>query len=57
MQQTSDCYSFMTDISSYNSQLTHVYLLHIEKRGQAVLPYVFIMVFPTSPMLNSLYIV
>ena len=28
----------MTGISSYNRQLTPVYLLHTEKRGQAVLP-------------------
>ena len=47
---SSDCYSFMTDISRYNSQLTSVFLLHTEKRGQTVLPYVFIMEFPTSPL-------
>ena len=57
MQQASDCYSFMTGISSYNSQLTPAYLLHTEKRGQAALPYVFIMAFPTSPIFNCLYIV
>ena len=42
-------YTGWTDISKYNSQLTPVYLLHIEKRGQEVLPYVFIMAFLTSP--------
>ena len=39
----------MTGISSYDSQLTPVYLLHTENRGQVVLPHVFIMPFPTSP--------
>ena len=49
IQVSSDCYSFMIGISSYNSQLTPVYFLHTEKRVQPVLPNVFFMVFPTSP--------
>ena len=46
-------YSFMTGIPSYNSQLTLVYLLHTENRGKTVLPSVFNMVFPTSPLMNQ----
>ena len=44
-----DWYSFMTGISSYNSQLTPTYLLDTEKRGKQVLLFVFNMAFPTSP--------
>ena len=40
----------MTDISSYNSQLTPVYLLLKEKGSKTVLSFVFNMVFPTSPL-------
>ena len=40
----------MTGTSSYNSQLTPVYLLNTEKIGQVVLPFVSIMIFPTSPL-------
>ena len=36
IQVSLNCYSFMTGISCYNSQLTSVYLLHIKKGGQKV---------------------
>ena len=54
IQVSSDCSSFMTGISSYNSQLTLVYLLYTEKRGHTLLPYVFIIAFPTSPFMKTL---
>ena len=38
----------MADISSYNSKLHPIYLLHTEKIADAVLPYVFRMVFSVS---------
>ena len=38
---------------SYNNQVTPVCLLHIETRDKRVLPYVFNMVFPTSPFKES----
>ena len=43
----------MTGTSNYNSQLTPVYLLNTEKIGHVVLPFVFIMIFPTSPLGNK----
>ena len=43
----------MTGISSYNSQLTPVYLLHTEKRGKPVWLFVFNMAFPTSLFMTS----
>ena len=46
VQVSPDCFSFITDISSYNSQLTLVYMLHNEKQGKTVIPFVFIMAFP-----------
>ena len=49
-----DCYSFMTGLSSYNSQLTHVYMLHTEKKGKPVLLFLFNMAFPTSPFNKSM---
>ena len=52
IQVSYDCYSFMTGMSSYNSHLTPVNLLHTEKRGEAVLPYVFVMAFPPSPFVQ-----
>ena len=45
----------MTGISSYNRQLTPVYLLHTEKRGKPVWLFVFNMAFPTSPLSGGLW--
>ena len=45
-----DCYSFMTGISSYISQLTPVCLLHTEKRHKTILPFVSNLAFSTSPL-------
>ena len=45
----------MTGISSYNGQLTHVYLLRKEKRRKIVLSFVFNMVFPTSLLLPNFW--
>ena len=46
----------MTGISWYNSQLTHVYILHTEKKGHTVLPYVFIIAFQTSLLMTRLFV-
>ena len=57
IQVSNGCYytdSLMADISSYTSQLTPVYLLHTENRGQSVLLFVFNMAFPTSPFCHQL---
>ena len=51
---STDYCSFICLSWSYSSQVTPVCLLHSEKRGKIVLPYVFNMVFPTSPL--SLYL-
>jgi hypothetical protein len=53
IQVLPDCYSFMTGISSYNGQLTHVYLLRKEKTRKIVLSFVFNMVFPTFLLLPN----
>ena len=51
MEVSPDCYSCITGISSYNSQLTLlVYFLHTEKGVKTHLPFVFIMAFTTSPL-------
>ena len=38
IQVSPDWYSFMTGILSYSSQLTQVYLLHMEKGGKLSSP-------------------
>ena len=45
-----DCYSFITGISSYSSQLPLVYLLDTEKGAKAILPFVPNMAFPMPPL-------
>ena len=39
----------MTGILSHNSHMTPICFLHTKKIAEAVLPYVFKMVFPASP--------
>ena len=51
---SSDCCIFLCLSWSYNNQMTPVCLLHSEKSGKKVLPYVFNMVLPTSPFSDNL---
>ena len=57
IQVSPDCYSFITGISSFNSQLTLVYILNTGKRGKRVLPYYSISNPPSkSAGLSKLYL-
>ena len=49
-QLSADCCSLICLSWSYNNQVTPVWLLYTDKRGKTVLPFVSIMVFPTSPL-------
>ena len=51
IQVSTDCCGLICLSLSYNSHLTPVCLMHSQKRGKTILPFVFNMIFRTSPLI------